>query len=129
MSVVGARLGVSRAQIMASDRHRHLVLARSLTVYLARQLTPMSYPEIAAGLGKASHSAIVAADQRIAAQLKLNPAILLPLPAGAGAQGDSAAAPDWAPRSPNHAPSGAGCEELALAQLLDHLRHAIARTV
>ncbi len=70
-------LQVSRADILASGRQRMHVLARSLVIYLGRQMTRMSYPEIAAALGRVSHSTIVTADQRLQQQLQENPTLML----------------------------------------------------
>ncbi len=66
---VSQRTGVDVAQITGRGRRGLVVTARSLTAYLVRQLTSMSYPEIAAALGCSSHSTIVAAVQRVERQL------------------------------------------------------------
>ena len=44
VKAVCARLGVEASQLAGSSRHKFLVLARSLSLYLARELTTMSYP-------------------------------------------------------------------------------------
>jgi len=62
-------LNVERAQIMSKSRHRRIVLARSIAIYVARQLTTMSYPELARALGRSNHSTIVTAAQRIKEQI------------------------------------------------------------
>lgn len=77
LRVVAEELAVSRAQIFGQGRHRHVVLARSLAIYLARQLTPLSYPEIAAAMQRSTHSTIVTAAQRVSKQLKQNPTVIL----------------------------------------------------
>lgn len=58
-------MGVYRFQLLDSGRHERIVLARSIIVHLARQLTVMSYPEIAMFLGRKSHSGPWAAHHRI----------------------------------------------------------------
>ena len=83
ISAVSEHLGVTQAQITGRGRHRHIVLARSITVYLARDLTSMSYPEIAAAMDRANHSTIITAAQRMARQLKANQPVLLPSHASA----------------------------------------------
>ena len=62
---VGLRCGIPPEQITGSSRHKRVVLARSLSAYLARQLTTLSYPEIARALGKSNHSTIHAAVKRM----------------------------------------------------------------
>lgn len=80
--VVCSRLGVEPSQLASSSRHKFLVLARSLSVYLARELTTMSYPEIAHAMGRKNHSTVITADQRLRRQIKEDQPIMLP--AGAG---------------------------------------------
>ena len=65
VSEISTRCGVPPEQVLGSSRHKRVVLARSLTAYLARQLTTLSYPEIARALGKTNHSTIHAAVKRI----------------------------------------------------------------
>jgi len=67
-SVCG-ELHVQPAELRGTSRHRQVVLARSLVVYLARRLTTMSYPDIARQLGKRNHSTVVTAAQRIEKQI------------------------------------------------------------
>jgi chromosomal replication initiator protein len=67
---------------LGSGRHKRVVLARSLTVLLARRLTTASFPEIARAMGRPNHSTIVTAHQRISGQLDADaaaPADLGPL--------------------------------------------------
>ena len=70
LNTVVTHLGVSRAQVLGPSRHRHVVLARSLVIYTTRQWTSMSYPEIAAAMGRRTHSTIVTAAQRVEQWLK-----------------------------------------------------------
>lgn len=72
------RMGVDRSQILGNGRHQHVVLARSVVVYLARQMTMMSYPEIAAAMGRRTHSTIITAAKRVEKQLASNPTLVLP---------------------------------------------------
>jgi len=71
-------LMVDSKQLASSSRHKHLVLARSLVVWLSRDLTSMSYPEIAHAMGRKNHSTVITACQRMGRQLKTNEALLLP---------------------------------------------------
>ncbi|MFK7788173.1 MAG: DnaA/Hda family protein [Phycisphaeraceae bacterium] len=78
MKTVCNRLGVEASQLAGSSRHKFLVLARSLSVYLARELTTMSYPEIAHAMGRKNHSTVITADQRLRRQITADEPIMLP---------------------------------------------------
>jgi len=69
LEVVCDQLHVTKAQVLGSQRVKQIVLARSLVIFLTRQLTTMSYPEISSAINKNSHSTIIAADRRITEQL------------------------------------------------------------
>lgn len=71
-------LQISRTEILSSKRVKHVVLARSVAIYLARQLTSMSYPEITDAMNRSSHSTVIAADQRIQGQIKDDLPVKLP---------------------------------------------------
>ncbi|MGB0767550.1 MAG: DnaA ATPase domain-containing protein [Phycisphaeraceae bacterium] len=78
VKTVCSRLGVEANQLASSSRHKFLVLARSLSVYLARELTTMSYPEIAHAMGRKNHSTVITADQRLRRQINEDQPIMLP---------------------------------------------------
>lgn len=78
MKTVCSRLGVEASQLAGSSRHKFLVLARSLSVYLAREMTTMSYPEIAHAMGRKNHSTVITADQRLRRQITADEPIMLP---------------------------------------------------
>ena len=82
------RLLIEPKQLASSSRHKAVVLARSLVVHLARELTSMSYPEIAHGLGRKNHSTVITACQRMARQLKDNAPVMLPGGAGPTTPGE-----------------------------------------
>ena len=65
LDTVSARRRVQRSEILGQSRRRRTVEARSLVMYLARQLTPLSFPEIAAAMGRSNHSTIVTACHRV----------------------------------------------------------------
>ncbi|MCC6907755.1 MAG: chromosomal replication initiator protein DnaA [Phycisphaerales bacterium] len=77
MSTVAQRLGVEPSRLAGTSRHRDVVLARSLTAYLARKLTTRSFPEIARAMGRSNHSTIVTAAQRIERQLSADARVTL----------------------------------------------------
>ena len=65
MRVVCERLGIEHEQLRSSGRHRRIALGRGLVAWLARDLTALSFPEIARGLGRGSHSAVHGACARV----------------------------------------------------------------
>ncbi|MEM6258650.1 MAG: chromosomal replication initiator protein DnaA [Planctomycetota bacterium] len=82
VKTVCSRLGVEASQLAGSSRHKFLVLARSLSVYLAREMTTMSYPEIAHAMGRKNHSTVITADQRLRRQIAEDQPIMLPASQG-----------------------------------------------
>jgi chromosomal replication initiator protein len=70
VDVVCDRMVVSRAELLGTGRHRRVVTARGLVAWLARELTTMSYPEIARALGRKNHSTVHTAAARITRQLQ-----------------------------------------------------------
>lgn len=70
--IVCRELSVDMSELLGRGRHKRVVLARSLTAYLARMCTTQSYPEIARELNRPNHSTIVTAFQRIKKQIDEN---------------------------------------------------------
>jgi chromosomal replication initiator protein len=70
VDVISEEMAVAKRDILGSSRNRRIVLARSMVIHLARTLTTMSYPEIAAAMGRTSHSTIVTAFKRMQEQLR-----------------------------------------------------------
>jgi chromosomal replication initiator protein len=99
IGVVCARMVVSRAELLGSGRHRRVVTARGLVAWLARELTTLSYPEIAQALGRKHHSTVHTAAARITRQL----------------------------REPRPLDVGANGETCRLDELVDQLRHEVIR--
>jgi chromosomal replication initiator protein len=58
-------LGVTSDDLAATGRHRRVVLARGVVVHLAREMTTLSFPEIARHLGRSAHSSAHAAARRV----------------------------------------------------------------
>ncbi|MHC4711535.1 MAG: DnaA ATPase domain-containing protein [Planctomycetota bacterium] len=84
VDIVCDRVVVSRAELLGTGRHRRVVTARGLVAWLARELTTMSYPEIAHALGRKHHSTVHTAAARITRQLQQRQRI--EVGAGGGAQ-------------------------------------------
>ncbi len=64
LDAVCRMLHVDQSEVLGASRHRRVVMARGVAVYLARELTTHSFPEIARALHRPSHSTIVTADKR-----------------------------------------------------------------
>lgn len=78
LETVCEQLQLPTDKVLSPSRHKHLVLARSIAIYLIRDLTPLSYPEIAHALGRPNHSTIITAYQRIKKQVATDDPFLLP---------------------------------------------------
>ncbi len=77
LDTVCETLKVCRADLFGNGRHHLVVLARSLAAYLGREMTTLSFPEIAAALGRRNHSTIHTADQRMRRQLETGATVRL----------------------------------------------------
>lgn len=96
---VSQRIGVDATHLGSGSRHRRVVLARGLAVYLIRELTTLSYPEIARHFfGRDGHSSALGADRRVRRLLEQDETVT-DLPGGA----------------------------ISLRELVDQLRHALLR--
>ena len=76
--VVCEQLAIDRNQVNGPGRHRDIVLGRNIMVHLAREMTSMSFPEIARAIKRSSHSSVVAAAKRLAEQLKKDESLIHP---------------------------------------------------
>ena len=60
---------VSQSELRSASRARSIVLARSYVMYLARELTSLSYTQIGAALGHRDHTTVLHACRKIAKRL------------------------------------------------------------
>ena len=60
-----AYFGVTIEDLTGPSRGRHLVLARQIGMYLCRELTPMSLPQIGREFGNRDHTTVMYADRKI----------------------------------------------------------------
>lgn len=67
--------GVSREDLLSASRHRRVVAVRGLVAHLAREMTTMSFPEIALALGRPTHSTVHAAAARFRAAIECGASI------------------------------------------------------
>jgi chromosomal replication initiator protein len=67
--------GVERDSLLARDRRPAVATARQVAMYLARELTEHSLPEIGRGIGGRNHSTVLHAVNRIGAAMRTDPAV------------------------------------------------------
>jgi chromosomal replication initiator protein len=67
--VAAEHFGVSREDLLAHDRRPHLVFARQVAMFLARELTDSTLPAIGKGFGGRNHSTVLHAHRRISDEL------------------------------------------------------------
>lgn len=70
METTAARFGFTVEELRAQDRRRPLVMARQIAMYLFRELTELSYPEIAKEFGGRDHTTIIYGFDKIKALMK-----------------------------------------------------------
>ena len=69
LKVVSRHFGVSRGDILSQRRHRSVVWPRQIGMYLAKQLTSRSLPEIGRRFGNRDHTTVLHAIRKIEAEL------------------------------------------------------------
>ena len=62
-------LGFTREQLVGSSRRRSLVEARQIAMYITRNLTDLSYPEVGKGFGNRDHTTVMHAFKKIQARI------------------------------------------------------------
>jgi chromosomal replication initiator protein len=67
--------GVERESLLARDRRPVVATARQVAMYLARELTEHSLPEIGRGIGGRNHTTVLHAVNRIGAAMREDPAV------------------------------------------------------
>ena len=65
IKVVASKLNVKIADIKAHNKNKNLVLARQISMYLARKLTNFSYPDIGQKIGGRDHSTVIYANNKV----------------------------------------------------------------
>ena len=72
VNAVCEALNIPRHELLGNSRHRRITLARGVSAYLLRDLTTLSWPEIAHQLGRERHSTVHGAAKRITKALELD---------------------------------------------------------
>jgi chromosomal replication initiator protein len=67
--------GVAPDSLLARDRRPTVATARQVAMYLARELTEHSLPEIGRGIGGRNHTTVLHAVNRVSAALRTDPAV------------------------------------------------------
>ncbi len=73
LRIVSRHFAVSRADILSDRRHRSVVRPRQIGMYLAKQLTSRSLPEIGRRFGNRDHTTVLHAIRKIDKELGDNP--------------------------------------------------------
>jgi len=66
VKTVAGKLNLKIADIKSPKKNKNMVLGRQVAMFLARQLTPASYPDIGEKIGGKDHSTVIYAYQKIA---------------------------------------------------------------
>jgi chromosomal replication initiator protein len=75
LDAAASEFGVEPQALMARDRHPAVATARQVAMYLARELTDHSLPEIGRGIGGRSHTTVLHAVNRVASAMQTDPAV------------------------------------------------------
>jgi chromosomal replication initiator protein len=75
LDAAAGEFGVSREALLARDRHPDVSAARQVAMYLARELTDHSLPEIGRGIGGRNHTTVLHAVNRVSIQLGTDNAV------------------------------------------------------
>lgn len=70
-----AEFGVQRESLMARDRRPAVATARQVAMFLARELTDHSLPEIGRGMGGRNHTTVLHAVNRVSAAMRHDEAV------------------------------------------------------
>ena len=72
LKVISRHYGISRGDILSQRRHRSVVWPRQIGMYLAKQLTSRSLPEIGRRFGNRDHTTVLHAIRKIDNQISGN---------------------------------------------------------
>jgi chromosomal replication initiator protein len=72
LRIVSRHYGVSKNDILSERRHRSVVWPRQIGMYLAKQMTARSLPEIGRRFGNRDHTTVLHAIRKIEGQVNAN---------------------------------------------------------
>lgn len=73
LRIVSRHFGVSKGDLLSQRRHRSVVWPRQIGMYLAKQLTARSLPEIGRRFGNRDHTTVLHAIRKIDGEITANP--------------------------------------------------------
>ncbi len=72
VKVAGAKLNIKISDIRSQKKNKNLVLARQISMFLAREMTSSSFPDIGEKIGGRDHSTVIYAHNKIKKNLETN---------------------------------------------------------
>jgi chromosomal replication initiator protein len=75
LDAAAQEFGVEREELMARDRRPTVATARQVAMYLARELTEHSLPEIGRGIGGRNHTTVLHAVNRVSAAIRTDDSV------------------------------------------------------
>jgi chromosomal replication initiator protein len=75
VKVVGAKFNIKISEIKSQKKNKNLVLARQVSMFLAREMTSSSFPDIGDKIGNRDHSTVIYAHNKIKKVLDTNKAL------------------------------------------------------
>ena len=75
LDAAAQEFGVERDALMARDRRPTVATARQVAMYLARELTEHSLPEIGRGIGGRNHTTVLHAVNRVSAAMRTDDSV------------------------------------------------------
>jgi chromosomal replication initiator protein len=75
IKAVASYYGVKSADLKSGRRHKSIANPRAIAMYLSRQHTNSSYPDLGRAFGDKHHTTIIAAVEKIAKRMKDDPAL------------------------------------------------------
>lgn len=73
LRIISRHFGVSKSDLLSQRRHRSIVWPRQIGMYLAKQMTARSLPEIGRRFGNRDHTTVLHAIRKIEGELNSNP--------------------------------------------------------
>jgi len=75
VKVVGSKFNIKISEIKSQKKNKNLVLARQVSMFLAREMTSSSFPDIGDKIGSRDHSTVIYAHNKIKKVLDTNKAL------------------------------------------------------